>query len=134
MPADNISQGCVEMPFPHIREEGRPPAISGQGSSPVPSALSQVREGGPGQGGLGGVRWGRGLVGEQFLPLDPSLRGRSENQASGLFSREVQPAPAGLGGGFHDHSQGGRGSSQIQDQRMAALDSQSTPIASESIF
>ena len=116
----------------HIKEEGWPSAISGQGSSPVPSTLSQVREGGPSQGGLGGALEGRGLVGEQFSPLDPSLRGRSENQAFGLFPREVQPAPAGLGEGFLDHSQGGHGSSQIQDQRMAALVLQSTPIAGES--
>ena len=122
------------MPMFHIGEEGRPLASSGRGSPPVPASSSHVREGGLGPGGLGGDRGGRGLVGERFLPLDPSFQGRSENRASGLFSREVQPAPADLGGGSHDHSQGVRGSLQIQDQQMAALDSQSTPIAGESIF
>ena len=90
--------------------------------------------GGLGWGGLGGDRGGRGRVGELFLPSDPSCQGRTENQAPGLFSREVQSAPAVLGGGSHDYSQGMRGTSQIQDHLMAALDSQSTPIAGESIF
>ena len=135
LPANNfvIHRG-VDIPMFPIGEEGRPLASSGRGSPPVPASSSHVREGGLGPGGLGGDRGGRGLVGERFLPLDPSFQGRSENRASGPFSQEVQPAPADLGGGSHDHSQGVRGSLQIQDQQMAALDSQSTPIAGESIF
>ena len=120
--------------MPHIGEEARPPAIFGQGSPPVSAALPHVREGGLGRGCLGGGGKGKGLVGEPFLPFDPSCQGRLVIQASGLFSREVQSAPADLGGGSHDHSQGMRGTLQIQDHFMAALDSQSTPIAGESIF